>query len=539
MEQMLVSLTIGLLLGAALATVAVWAIMRKSRDLAVSQGRSEAQAEIAKLTERLASTGTENSELRRRLEMAEATTFDLQHQAQALSDQRARFEERANKVPELEKELRQSAQEDEQLKSQVAGLREQLGRSESTAAAQETQIKALEENQAELISRRDQLLADQSQMRTKIAELATSLEAERKQNDEKLALLGEAKEQLSASFKTLANDILEDKSKRFTEQNKANIDQILGPLGTKIQDFQGKVEQFYISEGQDRTALKEQLKQLMSLNQQLSQDANNLATALKGSSKALGNWGEMILERVLEISGLRKGTEYLIRPTYTRIDNTRAQPDAVILLPENRDLIVDAKVSLTAYEEYTVAENDIARAAALQRHVGSVRGHINSLSDSDYQSLPDLKSLDFVVMFVPIEPAYILAIANDSKLWQDAWQKNVLLVSPSTFLFVVRTVANLWRQEVQKRSVQDIVKRGAELYDKFVGFVDDLRKVGEQLAKARESYESAWAKFFTGRGNAIRQAELLKELGVKPTKLLPPELVEASADIPELPPSPL
>lgn len=538
MEQMVALLTIGLLLGAGLAAVAAWAIMRKSGDLAVSRARGEAQAEIAKLTERLASIGTENSELRRRLEMAEAKTFDLQHQSQGLSDQRARFEERANQIPELEEKLRLTIQEDEQFKSQAAGLREQLGRAESTTLAQETQIKVLEGNVAGLISKRDQLLFDQSELKTKIAELTTSLEAERKQNDEKLALLSEAKEQLTASFRSLANDILEEKSQKFTDQNKVNIDLILGPLNVKIQDFQGKVEQFYVSEGKDRSALSEQVKQLMSLNQQLSQNANNLATALKGSSKAQGNWGEMILERVLENAGLRKDIEYLIRPTYTRIDGTRAQPDAVIKFPESRDLIIDAKVSLTAYDEYMAAETDIAKATALQRHVASVRGHINSLSTTEYQLLPDLKSLDYVVMFVPIEPAFMLAIASDSKLWQEAWQKNVLLISPSMFLFVVRTVANLWTQEVQKRNVQDIAKRGAELYDKFVGFVEDLRKVGEQLSRARDSYESACSKFFTGRGNAIRQAELLRELGVKPTKSLPSELVEASVEIPELPPPP-
>jgi len=470
--------------------------------------------------------------------MVEAKTFDLQHQAQELTDQRARFEERANQVPELEEKLRLTIQEDEQFKSQAAGLREQLGRAESTTIAQETQMKVLEGNVAGLISKRDQLLSDQSELKTKIAELTTSLEAERKQNDEKLALLSEAKEQLTASFRSLANDILEEKSQKFTDQNKANIDLILGPLNVKIQDFQGKVEQFYVSEGKDRSALSEQVKQLMSLNQQLSQDANNLATALKGSSKAQGNWGEMILERVLENAGLRKDVEYLIRPTYTRIDGTRAQPDAVIKFPESRDLIVDAKVSLTAYDEYMAAETDIAKAAALQRHVASVRGHINSLSATEYQLLPDLKSLDYVVMFVPIEPAFMLAIASDSKLWQEAWQKNVLLISPSMFLFVVRTVANLWTQEVQKRNVQDIAKRGAELYDKFVGFVEDLRKVGEQLSRAKDSYESACSKFFTGRGNAIRQAELLRELGVKPTKSLPSELIEASVEIPELPPPP-
>lgn len=538
MEQMAVSLIIGLLFGAGLTAIAGWLITRKVADVAATRARGEAQVEIARLNERLTSSGRENEELRRRLQVAETKSFDLQHQSQILSDDRARLEERANQVPDLEEKLRTTSQEYEQLKSQAAGLREQLGRTESTATGQESHIKVLEGQAAELIGKRDELLADQSQLRAKIAELTTSLEAERKQNQEKLALLSEAKEQLSASFKSLANDILEEKSQRFTDQNKANIDLILGPLNTKIQDFQGKVEQFYVSEGQDRSALKEQVKQLMALNQQLSQDANNLASALKGSSKAQGNWGEMILERVLENAGLRKGSEYLIRPTYTRIDGTtKAQPDAVIILPESRDLVVDAKVSLTAYDEYTAAGTDIAKSAALQRHVTSIRGHIKSLSESNYQSLPDLKSLDFVVMFVPIEPAYILAIANDSKLWQDAWQKDVLLVCPSTFLFVVRTVANLWRQEVQKRSVQDIVKRGAELYEKLVGLVEDFKKVGEQLGKARDSFDSAWAKLYTGRGNAIRQAEMLKELGVKPTKSLPAELVDASFDAPGLLPS--
>jgi DNA recombination protein RmuC len=538
MDHLGISLIIGLVMGLGLASAAVWTIMRKSADLAASRVKGEAQVEIAKLGERLTSTDRENAELRRKIEVAQSTIFDLQHQAQVLSDERARFGERANQVPDLEEKLRLNVQESEEFKSQSAGLREQMGRAESTVAAQGTQLKSLEGQVVELTGKRDQLLGEQTLLKTKLSELTTSLEAERKHNNEKLALLSEAKEQLSASFKSLANDILEEKSKKFTDLNKVNIDQILGPLNTKIQEFQGKVEQFYVSEGQDRTALKEQVKQLMSLNQQLSQDANNLAGALKGSSKAQGNWGEMILERVLENAGLRKGIEYLIRPTYARGDGTRAQPDAVIKFPESRDLIVDAKVSLNAYDEYMAADNDVARANALQRHVASVRGHILSLSATEYQSLPDLKSLDYVVMFIPIEPAFVLAIANDNKLWQEAWNKNILLISPSMFLFVVRTVANLWTQEVQKRSVQEIVRRGAELYDKFVGFVEDLRKVGEQLIKARESYDSACSKFYTGKGNAIRQAELLKGMGVTPTKSLPPDLVEASLETPVLPSSP-
>jgi len=289
-----------------------------------------------------------------------------------------------------------------------------------------------------------------------------------------------------------------------------------------------------VEERMDRTALAEQVRQLVALNQQVSQDANNLALALKGSSKTQGNWGEMVLERALEESGLRKDCDYFMRPTYTREDGSRVQPDAVIHLPENRVLIADSKVSLDAHDEYTRADTEAARQAALQAHLASVRNHINGLSTANYQSIEALKSLDAVIMFVPIEPAFILAVANDSRLWQDAWRKNVLMVSPSSLLFVVRIVANLWRQELQKRNVQEVVKRGAELYDKLVGFVEDLKTLGQRLAQARDSYDSAYAKLHTGKGNVIRQAEMLKGLGVKPSKVLPVELVDAALDVPSL-----
>ena len=378
------------------------------------------------------------------------------------------------------------------------------------------------------------MLAEQQRLTTQLAELTTTLDAERKQGAEKLALLSEAEQKFSASFDSLANKILEEKSQRFTEQNKANMGQILEPLKTKIHEFQAKVEEVYDKEGRDRITLAEQVKQLMGLNQQLSQEANNLTLALKGSSKTQGNWGEMVLERVLEDCALRKDLDYLMRPTYIQDDGSRVQPDAVIRLPENRNLVADAKVSLVAYDEYTSADNDAARATAVQRHVASVRNHINALSEANYQSIEELKSLDFVMMFVPIEPAFILAVANDGRLWQDAWQRNILLVSPSSLLFVVRIVANLWSQEIQKRSVQDIFKRGALLYDKFVGFVEDLETLGQSLAKARDSYDSAHLKLHAGRGNLIRQAEKLKELGVKPMKTLPAELVEAALEAPAL-----
>ncbi|MBI2353971.1 MAG: DNA recombination protein RmuC [Deltaproteobacteria bacterium] len=370
--------------------------------------------------------------------------------------------------------------------------------------------------------------------RNEFTKISTTLDAERRQNDEKLALLNEAREQLSYQFKALANEILEEKARRFTEQNRANIGQLLEPLKVKLTEFQGKVEEVYVQEGKERSALAAQVKHLMDLNRQLSDDAHNLTRALKGSSKTQGNWGEMILEKILESSGLRKGHEYDVQESHTRGDGSRAQPDVIIHLPEERHIVVDAKVSLNAYEEYVNAEDDAGRDAAFKRHLESVRGHIKGLSDRNYHAIHGVKSLDFVLMFIPVEPAFMLAVSQDNELWHDAWKRNVLLVSPSTLLFVVRTVAHLWRQEQQNRNAQEIARRGAELYDKLVGFVEDLKGIGNRLDQARSDYDKAYGKFVGGRGNVIRQAEMLKGLGVKPSKTMPAEMLDAAMEEPAL-----
>lgn len=407
---------------------------------------------------------------------------------------------------------------------------------ERLAAAQEDN-RRLEREKESLAALRDQLIAERQRLSNQVAELNAELEAERSQGAEKIELLKNAEEQLSNRFKALASEILEDKTKRFTEQNKTNLDQLLEPLKARITEFQGKVHEVYVQEGKDRSALAEQVKQLMALNNQLSKDAHNLTSALKGQAKAQGNWGELILERVLEASGLRKGHEYHVQESHIRADGSRAQPDVVVHLPEERHLIVDAKVSLTAYEEHVNAETDHQREVAVKRHLESVRAHIKELSEKNYQQLYGLQSLDFVLMFIPVEPAFMLAISYDSDLWQDAWKKNVLLVSPSTLLFVVRTVAHLWRQEQQNRNAQEIASRGAELYDKLVGFVEDLDTLGNRLQQAQKAYDGAYNKFTGGRGNVIRQAEMLKELGVKPSKQLPQNLVDAATEEPlRLPP---
>jgi len=410
----------------------------------------------------------------------------------------------------------------------IARLRIKLGISESKAQAQSEQIERLDTELTDVKGKLERSVAEQGRLNAEVAKVTVALEAERSHNAEKIALLGEAKENFSSAFESLADRILEEKSKRFTEQNRENLGRLLGPLSQKLQDFQRKVEDVYVKEGQDRTALTTQVKQLMDLNQQLSQDAHNLTRALKGSGKAQGNWGEVILERVLEASGLRKGQEYELRETYKREDGGRAQPDVVIHLPDDKHLVVDAKASLTAYVDYTSADNDSDRERAIGLHLASIRRHIRELSEKNYQVLYDLKSLDFVIMFVPVEPAFMLAVAQDNTLCESAWQKNVLLVSPSTFLFVVRTVAYLWRQEQATRNVQEIAKRGAEFYDKLVGFVEELAIVGDRIRQAGESYDSALKKLAQGRGNVIRQAEMLRELGVTPTKALPHQLVETA-----------
>jgi DNA recombination protein RmuC len=410
----------------------------------------------------------------------------------------------------------------------LAALREDVGRVQAELQAEKDAHTLV---RSDATAARQQLVRAQTEVanrQSQLTELTTRLEAERKQSDEKLALLLGAKDALSNQFKSLANDILEEKSKRFTEQNQNNLGQLLDPLKTRLQEFQGKIELFYDTEGKQRSALAQQVSHLMDLNKTLSDDAKNLTLALKGSSKSQGSWGELILERVLEASGLRKGEEYDVQESHMRDDGSRAQPDVVIHLPEQRHLVVDAKVSLTAYEEYASAASDAERQIALRRHLDSIRGHIKGLSERNYQELYGLKSLDFVLMFVPIEPAFMLGVTQDNKLFMDAWTKNVLLVSPSTLLFVVRTVAHLWRQEAQNRNAQEIAKRGGELYDRFVAFVVDLEKIGDRLRMAKESYDEAFAKLSTNKGNVIRQAEMLKDLGVKPNKALPRGLLESA-----------
>ncbi|HEY0785372.1 MAG TPA: DNA recombination protein RmuC [Acidobacteriaceae bacterium] len=374
------------------------------------------------------------------------------------------------------------------------------------------------------------LRLEMSEARAQLARAAAELEQERAAAPEKVALLLGAREELTNQFKALANDILEEKSRRFTDHNRTSIEQILSPLRDKLGEFQLKVEALKDDGVAGRSELKTHIEGLRSLNERLSAEASNLVSALKGSSKTQGDWGEMLLERMLEDAGLRRGEEYRVQESFAREDGTRARPDVILNLPGERYLVIDAKVSLVDYNAYCACTDESSRETHLARHVASLREHIRGLARRNYQALYDLHSIDFVVMFVAIEPAYLLALAKDCRLWQEAWDNHVLLASPGTLFPIMRTVAQLWRHEAQNRNVQEIVYRGGELYDKLAAFAGDLSKVGDGLDAARTSYDKAMSKLRTGRGNAIRQAEILKSLGVKPSKQMPKEMLEALED---------
>ncbi len=340
-------------------------------------------------------------------------------------------------------------------------------------------------------------------------------------------------ERLTQQFKVLANEILKENSKAFTEQNKESMKEVLNPLTRDLGEFRQKVEAVEKESLVGRTKLTEQLKGLESLNQKLSDEAHNLATALRRDTKAQGNWGEIILLDILENSGLRKDEHFTFQQSFIEeaqgdAPGQRRQTDVVVKLPEGRHLIIDSKVSINAYNDFLKAVNDEERKAALKRHLASVRNHYIELAGRNYHQLSGIQSPDFVVMFVPIEPAFMLALQEDDGLWLDAYHKGVLLAGPTTVLFVVRIVENLWSQEQQVRNVKDVMKRGTALYEKFAGFVTDIEAIGTSLRRATESYEDAKSKLTIGPGNLIRQVEMLKRLGIRTGKSVSHSMLDAA-----------
>jgi len=414
----------------------------------------------------------------------------------------------------------------------------QRGKSESAVqvASAVERNRSLEETVATLQSDKDKLasLVEQLQKnftsaREESARLGAALDGELKNSAEKLNVLNEAREALADQFKNLANQIFEEKGAKFVLQNQATLDVLLKPLGERIKDFQTKVEETYDKESKQRFSLQNEIQKLLDLNSKLSQDAVNLTNALKGDSKKQGTWGELVLERILESSGLQKGREYDVQVSFDT-DDGKVQPDVVIHLPDNKNVIIDSKVSLIAYEAYNSAEDEEVRMQERARHVDSVRRHVAQLSQKNYQALHGIASLDFVLMFMPIESALSLVEQGDKEVFLEAFNKGVMIVSPTTLLISLRTIAGIWRYEYQNRNAQELVRQCGALYDKFVGFVADVEDIGKRIDAARVSYDDALGKLKTGKGNLIRQAERIRELGVKPTKSLPQHLTDSATD---------
>ncbi len=397
---------------------------------------------------------------------------------------------------------------------------------------------------AERDSSREELQRSEETARTHaalISQLEAELRGERQSVVEKLALLESAKQALANQFEALAGDVLDKKTKALSEGSQTEIGNLLNPLREQIKDFREKVEKVQVESTSGVTELKTLIGTLGTLNQALTEEARNLTTALRGSAKTQGDWGEFILRDLLDKAGLREGEQYVFQQAFTGIasedsDRTRSvRTDVIVFLPGGRSLIIDSKVSLVAYTDCVSATEEDARKAGLKSHLASVRGHITGLAKAGYHRLPGVEAPDFVVLFVPIEPALLMALQADPDLWADAYKQGILLVGPTTLLYVIRIVNMLWQQEMQARNVHEVMDRGTALYEKFVGFITDMEMIGDSLRKTNDNYARAMDKLETGRGNLIRQVEMLKKLGLRTNKSIPKNLLDrAGVDQQEL-----
>ena len=424
------------------------------------------------------------------------------------------------KIIELDKEklvlqtnLINSEKENQRLAVELKNEKKQL--SDEIIAEREKYLNEIN-TEKDKLSKADSRLAKAEQVFQSQEEKYTTLKSELENINKKYTI----------EFENIANKILDEKSKKFTDQNKNNLEIILNPLKEKIKEFENKVEKAYKTESDERITLKTEIKNLIDLNKQISEDANNLANALKGENKTQGNWGELILEKVLERSGLVKDQEYRLQFSTNNDEGKRIQPDAVIMLPDNKHIIVDSKVSLVAYEAFVNSVDPENRDIFIKEHLSSVRNHIKLLSDKNYQSSADFNTPDFVLLFIPIESSFSIAVQADQELFNFAWDRKIVIVSPSTLLATLRTIASVWKQERQTKNAIEIAKQSGLLYDKFVGFIEDMDKIGKSIDTSKIMYDSAINKLHKGSGNLVKRAQDIEKLGAKTTKQLSSKFIE-------------
>ena len=475
------------------------------------------------------------SELQDELAAERSTANELHGQIRELDSRRAALETQV-------RHLAVQAEESGRLKTESAALRQELADARvqnERLATQAEESSALKNSYAAELGR---LKTDCAALQKELADarvqnrhLATRIEQEQQAQQEKLALLDEARDALGSRFQNLANQILEEKSRRFSEQNREQLGILLNPLSEKLGGFSQLVQNTYEKEAKERLTLENELKRLQQLNSRLHEDAAALTRALTGSrNKTQGNWGEMILESVLEHSGLQKGREYTVQAAsvQTQDDGStrRLQPDVLVNLPDGKQIVIDSKVSLTAYVRYTQSQSEDEARTHLAEHVQSVRRHVAELSAKQYSDIDGLTTLDFVFMFIPVEPAYLLALQQDGSLFQECFDKRIMLAGPSTLLATLRTVANIWRNEQQNRNALAIAEEGGRLYDKFAGFVETLQSVGKNIEQAQTAYHKALGQLKDGRGNLITRAQKLHKLGVKAGKQIDRNLLEEAEE---------
>lgn len=520
----LVTATIGLALG----VLTTWLLTRGRIIAAVEQGKAEVAVDLAMANERARSIEAERAKLSEAHEALQSQANELRDILDLARDDISKLNERASRIPVLDEKLAglESALAD--ANQQAADLRETSGRINAELNAERDTLTLLRSDYQTEKTQRTQAEAQANNLNTELAELNTRLDAERSQAQDKLTLLLEAKEALSNQFKSLANDILEEKSKRFTEQNQTNIGQLLNPLKDRIMEFKTKVEEIHTKDTEQQATLKAELAQLKDLNRQMTEEAHGLATALKGQAKKQGNWGELILGNVLDRSGLREGKDFK-REVSFNTEEGRKRPDVIIYLPQSKHLVIDAKVSLNAYTRYVNAEDELDRQQALQEHVSAVASRIQELSNRVYFDLPGLNSPEMVFMFIPIESAFVEALRADENLFQKAIEQNVLVATPTTLLTSLNIVRQLWRFEEQNAHTAELADRAGKVYKKLVTFLGSMDAVGKQLDKAKDSFNSAMGQLYTGKGNLISQAKEFEKLGVSVQTPLPEHLVAKAA----------
>ena len=431
------------------------------------------------------------------------------------------LEESKSKGAQLEEKLKDSVEVASALNAEKASLESGIKEKAAAIADRDSRISGFERQIGEL---RSQVVQKESML----SGLSATIEQERKGFEEKLAILEEAKKRLGDEFENLGNRIFEDTTKKFTDKNKADMETLLNPLREQIKDFEKKVTDTHKEASTDRASLKAHIENLKNLGEQMSQEALNLTTALKGESQTQGAWGEIVLEKALEMSGLSEGREYHSQSSYKGGNGNTLRPDVIVHLPEGKDVIIDSKVSLTAYERYVSCENEEERKDHLRQHVLSFRNHIKELSAKGYENIPEIRSLNYVLMFVPLESAFMLAIETERDLYAEAFEKNVIIVCPSTLLATLRTIHSIWQFEYQNANAREIAESAGRMYDKFVTFVEHLEEVGKRISQSEKAYQSAMSSLRDGKGNLVKRASDLRELGIKTSKELPSDLSEKS-----------